>query len=162
MPLSRMVELSFQSLAARDRREALGAAQCGFLPKGSCRGEDRHGRGGILEVVGQGGNIGSDLVPLVGIDDIAAPELEEDLACEVADRVFDRRRIGKPHPLAIIADPDAVLTGRRKPFGCGFQSRRDNIPGEGCYVGSEPVAEALDLGPADAGAKGSKASPKAR
>ena len=73
MPLSRMVELSFQSLAARDRREALRAAQCGFLPKGSCRGEDRYGRGGILEVVGQGGNIGSDLVPLVGIDDIAAP-----------------------------------------------------------------------------------------
>ena len=50
--------------------------QCGFLPEGSCRGEDRYGRGGVLEVVGQGGNIGSDLVPLVGIDDVAAAELK--------------------------------------------------------------------------------------
>ena len=154
MPLSRMVELSFQSLAARDRREALRAAQCGFLPEGSCRGEDRYGGGGVLEVVGQGGNIGSDLMPLVGIDDIAAAELEKDLACEVANRVLDRRRVGKPYTLAVIADPDAVPAGRREPFGCGFQSGRDDIPGEGCYVGSEPVAEALDLGPADARGEG--------
>ena len=44
--------------------------------------------------------------------------------------------------------------GRREPFGCGFQSGRDNITAVGCYAGSEPVAEALDLGPADARSEG--------
>ena len=74
--------------------------QRGLFPEGACRREDRHGRGGIVELRCEGGNVGNDRVLLVGIDDVAAAEFQQDLTPDIAAQLLDGGRIGETEVLS--------------------------------------------------------------
>ena len=81
-----------------------------LLPDGARRSQDCHSRGGPANVRDQGGDLRGDLVPLIGTDDVAAPELQQNLRCEVAVGVVDGRGVGQPHPVRIVVDADGGIS----------------------------------------------------
>ena len=124
---------------------ALDMDEGGFLPEGACRGEDRHGGCREFEAVGQGRDVGDNLVQFVRNDDIATAELKEHLALEVADPVFDCRRVGEPYALAVIVDPNGVLVGCYEACDRSLYGGPDDFPKVTVDGRFEATAESPDF-----------------
>ena len=71
----------------------------------------------VINIAGQGSNVGTNLVLLIRVNHIATAEFQKDLACEVVILDFNRRWITEPDFLATIIGPQLVLTVSSKCFG---------------------------------------------
>ena len=125
-----------------------------LLPEGALGRKDRHGRTGIVEALGPGGNVGKDRVSFVGIDDVAAAEFLQDIAPEIAIVLLDRGRIAEADGLTVVADVDGVAAVGRESLGGGVEGRRDDVADVARDAVLEPLAEPLGLGAARAIGKG--------
>ena len=133
---------------------ALDMDQRGLLPESAYRREDRHSRGGIVEVGGQVGHVGIDRVLLVRIDDVASAEFQQDFTPDITVRVFDRGRIGETDRLAVVADADVVPAVSREAVGGGTEGGRHDVADVGRDAALEAFAEEPDLVPAGVACKG--------
>ena len=115
--------------------------ECRLLPEGAGRRKDRHGAGAIIELRGQGGNVGNDRVLLVRIDDVAAAEFQQDLAPDVAARLLDGGRIGEADCLAVVADVDFVPAVGHEALGGGVESGPHDVADVGRDEGLEDPAD---------------------
>ena len=83
---------------------ALDMDESRFVPEGPCRGEDGYGRGRPVEAVRHGGDVGNDRMSLVGIDDIAPAELQQDLAADIGVPPLNGGQIGEADCLAVVSN----------------------------------------------------------
>ena len=125
-----------------------------FPHNGAVRRKDRHGRGGIVEVRGQSGNVGNDRVLLIRIDDVAPAAFEKDLAPDIAAGFLDRGRIGEPDGLAVVADVDPVAAVGREALGGAVEGGAHDVEDVARDAGLEAVAAASDPVPAGAVGEG--------
>ena len=125
-----------------------------LLPEGARRGEDGNGRSGIIEAIGQGGDIRNDRVALVRVDDVAAAELQQDLVRDIAVRRLDRGWIGKADGLAVFAEMDVVAAIERKAPGGVVERGRDGVADMACDAGPQAFTEPPGRGAAGAFGEG--------